>query len=170
MKRIEIKIGDITKFEVDAIVNAANNSLLGGGGVDGAIHRSAGPELLEYCRTLKGCETGFAKVTPGFNLKAKWIIHTAGPVWKGGSRGEAEMLKRCYENSLQIAADKELITIAFPAVSTGVYGYPKVEASEMAVNTVLKFFKTHKYPQKAIFVCYSEKDYDIYVKTINKYQ
>ena len=170
MDRIDIKIGDITKLEVDAIVNAANKSLLGGGGVDGAIHRAAGEELLEYCRTLKGCETGFAKVSPGFNLKAKWIIHTVGPVWSGGDRGESEMLMNCYNNSLSIAEDKKLKTIAFPAISTGVYGYPKEQASVIAVKTVIDFLQSNKYPEKVIFVCFAKDDYKIYEKTLKEFK
>lgn len=160
---IEIQQTDITLLDVDAIVNAANNSLLGGGGVDGAIHRAAGPELLEACRKLNGCETGQAKITPGFLLPAKWVIHTVGPVWKGGSQGEAELLASCYHNSLQLALENNVLTIAFPAISTGVYGYPKEEAVRIALTEMDRF--QNKF-DKIIAVCHGREVYDLYKRLL----
>ena len=136
---ITVTQGDITQLTLDAIVNAANASLCGGGGVDGAIHRAAGPELLKYCRTLGGCHTGSAKITPGFNLKARFIIHTVGPVWYGGQRGESSLLASCYRNSLQLAETHKLNSIAFPAISCGAYGFPNDKACEIAVTTTHQF-------------------------------
>jgi O-acetyl-ADP-ribose deacetylase (regulator of RNase III) len=151
---------DITTLAVDAIVNAANASLLGGGGVDGAIHRAAGPELLAECRSLRGCHTGEAKVTRGYGLPAKFVIHTVGPVWQGGVAGEAALLAGCYRNSLALANERGLESIAFPAISTGVYGYPKDEAARIAVDTVRKFAGGSL--REVVFCCFSEDDRERY--------
>ncbi len=158
--------GDITKLKVDAIVNAANQSLLGGGGVDGAIHRAAGAQLLEECRGLGGCETGQAKITKGYNLPASFVIHTVGPVWHGGGQGEAELLKNAYENSLDIAREKNLKSIAFPAISTGVFGYPKEEAAEIAVSTALEFLQD--YDMDIVLVAFSDSDRTRYQRLIDR--
>ena len=160
--RIQIQPGDITKLKVDAIVNAANTSLLGGGGVDGAIHRSAGPELLEFNRKLGGCKTGEAKISPGFKLPAKFIIHTVGPVWNGGKNNEDNLLANCYKNSLKLAVENNFKTIAFPAISTGVYRFPLERATKIAVAEVKKFLKKNESVEKVIFVCFDEETYSIY--------
>ena len=154
--QIEILIGDITRLEVDAIVNAANCTLLGGGGVDGAIHRAAGPELLAACIPFGGCPTGEARITPGFRLPARFVIHTPGPVWHGGERQERELLKKCYENSLRLARDHGCRSIAFPCISTGVYRFPKDEAARIAFRTVRNW--PAPLPEKAIFCCFSPDD------------
>jgi O-acetyl-ADP-ribose deacetylase (regulator of RNase III) len=154
MDRIEVIEGDITKMDVDAIVNAANESLLGGGGVDGAIHRAAGPGLLEECRGLGGCPTGQARITAGHRLAARHVIHTVGPVWRGGQSGEADLLAACYRNSLALAAARGLSTLAFPAISCGVYGYPLDEAARIAVREVKAFLAGHAEIEKVFLVCF----------------
>jgi O-acetyl-ADP-ribose deacetylase (regulator of RNase III) len=159
---IRIVKGDITTLDVDAIVNAANTSLLGGGGVDGAIHYAAGPGLLKECRSLGGCATGEAKITPGFALKARWVIHTVGPVWKGGDRGEAKLLAACYENSLRLAAERQLRSIAFPAISTGAYAYPLKAATEIAIASVNNFAGRADVFDEILFCCYSGEDLAMY--------
>ena len=159
---IELIHGDITKIEVDAIVNAANTSLLGGGGVDGAIHRAAGKGLLEECRTLGGCKAGEAKITRGYNLPAAYVIHTVGPVWHEGQKGEAELLRNCYLNSLKLASENDLKSIAFPGISTGIYGYPKREAAEIAVKAVSDYLKYHYDIEEVYFVVFDGDTVGIY--------
>lgn len=162
--RIDIIKGDITKFKIDAIVNAANTTLLGGGGVDGAIHRAAGFKLLEECKMLNGCNTGEAKITKGYNLPAKYVIHTVGPIWNGGKSNEDELLASCYRNSLNLAVDNKIKTIAFPAISTGVYGFPLERATKIAIGEVKKFLSKNEFIQKVIFVCFDERTKEIYQK------
>jgi O-acetyl-ADP-ribose deacetylase (regulator of RNase III) len=160
--RIEIIRGDITKIEVDAIVNAANTTLLGGGGVDGAIHRAAGPELLADCRTLGGCKPGQAKITGAYGLPARFVIHTVGPIWHGGKHDEERTLADCYRNSLKLAVENEIKTIAFPAISCGAYGYPIEEAARIAFKTTRDFLATNDEIKKVIFVVWGEDVYDAY--------
>jgi len=167
-ERIEIVEGDITKQKVDAIVNAANPSLLGGGGVDGAIHRAAGPELLEECKKIGGCPTGEARVTKGYRLPAKWVIHTVGPVWRGGNANEDELLASCYRNSLKAAKEIGAKTVSFPSISTGAYGFPMDRASEIALKETAKFLETDNFIEKVIFVCFGEKALNIYKNTFNR--
>ncbi len=156
--RMTAVVGDITTLAVDAIVNAANSSLLGGGGVDGAIHRAAGPELLSECRALGGCPTGEARITRGHRLPARHVIHTVGPVYDGGNRGEPALLASCYAESLKLAGREGLATIAFPAISTGVYGYPKAQAARIAVETTRAWLSEHALPAKVVFCCFGEDD------------
>ncbi len=169
MPLLEAIQGDITKLDVDVIVNAANTTLLGGGGVDGAIHRAAGPKLLAECKTLNGCRTGEAKITKGYNLPSRFVIHTPGPVWRGGAANEEMLLKNCYYNSLTLAANNNLSSIAFPSISTGIYGYPILQASEIAVKTTIEFLKHPCSIEKVFFVCFSLNDFDIYKKAIKLY-
>ena len=167
--RVEVIIGDITQLHVDAIVNAANNSLLGSGGVDGAIHRAAGPELLAECRELKGCATGAAKITRAYNLPANYVIHTVGPVWHGGRNGEAELLTACYQGSLDLAVQHEIHSIAFPAISCGVYGYPIAQACEIAVTTCADRIKNTESIQRLIFCCFDQQIESYYQAAITAY-
>ena len=167
MSKIETHKGDITKLNVDAIVNAANTSLLGGGGVDGAIHRVAGPKLLEFNKKLGGCATGEAKISPGFNLPAKFVIHTVGPVWNGGNNNEDNMLANCYRSSLKLAVENDIETIAFPAISTGVYRFPLERATKIAIAETKNFLEQNNLIEKIIFVAFDERTYDYYNKLLN---
>lgn len=167
-EKMKLVQGDITKEKVDAIVNAANQSLLGGGGVDGAIHRAAGPELLEECRTLGGCETGDAKITKGYRLPARHVIHTVGPVYRGGTAGEAQKLASCYRRSLELASKNKIRSLAFPAISCGVYGYPIEEAARIALKTVAEYLQGHPEIEEVRFVLFSQKDLDVYRAAFEK--
>lgn len=164
--KIEVIEGDITQQDVDAIVNAANNSLLGGGGVDGAIHRAAGPQLLEECRTIGGCETGDVKLTRGYDLPARWVIHTVGPVWEGGKHKEDELLARCYRNSLALAEKQGIRTIAFPSISTGAYGFPLERAARIAVYEIFTMLRQTDAIDKVLIVCYNNETYRAYSEAL----
>jgi O-acetyl-ADP-ribose deacetylase (regulator of RNase III) len=166
--RIQVVEGDITRQQVDAIVNAANTTLLGGGGVDGAIHRAAGPQLLEECRKLHGCPTGEAKITRGYKLAAKWVIHTVGPVWRDGKNGEDELLANCYRNSLALAGIHGIRTIAFPAISTGAYGFPLERAVKIAIRESKRFLETNKTLERIIFVCFGKPAYEAYLTAVKE--
>ena len=166
--RVEIVEGDITKQQVDAIVNAANTSLLGGGGVDGAIHRAAGPELLEETRKIGGCPTGEARVSKGYKLPARWVIHTVGPIWKGGNKNEENLLANCYRNSFTAAKERGVKTLAFPSISTGAYGFPLERATEIALSETKAFLESDKTLQKVVFVCFGEKVLSTYRKVYEK--
>jgi O-acetyl-ADP-ribose deacetylase (regulator of RNase III) len=168
-ERIAIVQGDITKQRVDAIVNAADSSLLGGGGVDGAIHYAAGPQLLEECRKLGGCPTGQAKITRGYRLPAQWVIHTVGPVWRGGNDGEDDLLASCYRSSFALAEQHNVHTIAFPAISAGAYGFPLERAARIAVTETKNLLRRNPSLEKVIFVCFSQRAYDIYANAVKEY-
>lgn len=170
MNKIELIKGDITKLKVDAIVNAANSTLMGGGGVDGAIHRAGGPAILEECKKIVakqgGCKTGEAVITTGGDLPAKYVIHTVGPVWNGGKKNEAALLASCYKNSLKLAVENKITSVGFPNISTGIYNYPKKEAAEIAVNTVDEFLQDNDLIEKVYFVCFDEENYRLYESLI----
>jgi O-acetyl-ADP-ribose deacetylase len=168
-ERIKIILGDITKQKTDAIVNAANRTLLGGGGVDGAIHRAAGRELLRECMNLNGCKTGDAKITAGYNLPAKCVIHTVGPVWRGGEEDEEELLATCYRNSLQIAVENNIASISFPAISTGVYGFPPEKAVKVALRETAEFLKNNESLKEVDFVCFDGRTFNLYNEELNSY-
>ena len=164
--RIAVVAGDITKLDVEMIVNAANSSLLGGGGVDGAIHRAAGPQLVAECRTLQGCKTGSAKLTAGYNLPATWVAHAVGPVWNGGANGEDELLAGCYRTALDLARDKSVRSIAFPAISTGIYRFPLERATRIAVATVRAELERHDLPERVVFACFGAEAVQIYTDVV----
>ena len=166
--RIEVVEGDITKQRVDAIVNAANTTLLGGGGVDGAIHRAAGPELLEECRKLGGCPTGQARITQGHNLPAKWVIHTVGPVWRDGQHGEDDLLSSCYRSSLALAEQNGVRTIAFPSISTGAYGFPMDRAARIAVTEIKKFLERNNSVERVALVCFGKSAFEIHRNAVSE--
>ncbi len=166
--RLQVIQGDITRQYVDAIVNAANCSLLGGGGVDGAIHRAAGPGLLAECRTLNGCETGKAKITKGYRLQAKYVIHTPGPVWRGGSRGEEELLRSCYRSCLELASENGCGTVDFPSISTGVYRFPLDKASRIAINTIAEYLSTHPEIERVRMVCFDPNTAGYYKRALEE--
>jgi len=168
MERFEIILGDITEAKTDAIVNAANKTLLGGGGVDGAIHRAAGPELLEECRKLNGCETGQAKITKGYRLPAKYVIHTVGPIWHGGNHDEDKLLASCYRNSLRLAVDNGIKTVAFPSISTGAYRFPVKRAAGIAVSEILRFLSEDKSLEKVYMVCFDRETMKAYEEAFNE--
>ena len=170
MKRLSIVKGDIVKAKTDAIVNAANTSLLGGGGVDGAIHRAAGPELLAECETLNGCRTGEAKITKGYKLKAKYVIHTPGPIWRGGKWGEPELLANCYKNCLALAKENGVKTIAFPSISTGVYRFPVDQAAKIAVGEILNFLENDDSIEQVTVVCFDDKTKEFYLDALAELQ
>ncbi len=167
-EQIEVVLGDITKLKVDAIVNAANPSLLGGGGVDGAIHRAAGPGLLAECRTLGGCPPGEARITKGYNLPAEFVIHTVGPIWRGGGAGEDELLAKAYRNSLLLAEENGIKTIAFPAISAGVYGFPMDRASKIAIAEIMEFLEKNQTIEKVTLVCFSERARGSYIEALEQ--
>ena len=164
--RIEVVEGDITKQGVDAVVNAANTTLLGGGGVDGAIHRAAGPELLKECRTLGGCPTGQAKITKGYKLPARWVIHTVGPVWHGGGRNEDELLASCYRNSLTLAVQNGIRTIAFPSISTGAYGFPMDRAARLAIREIKQFLQANTSVECVLLVCFGREALEVHQQAV----
>lgn len=167
MDRFSILVGDITKSDAEAIVNAANCTLLGGSGVDGAIHRAAGPDLLAECRTLGGCETGQAKLTKGYKLPAKYVLHTPGPIWRGGNAGEAALLASCYRSCLTLAEEHGIETVDFPSISTGVYGYPMAQAASVALKAIMDFLREHELPRRVRMVCHTEAAAEVYRQTYN---
>lgn len=167
MERFSIRVGDITKSDAEAIVNAANPTLLGGAGVDGAIHAAAGPELLAECRTLGGCERGQAKLTAGYRLRTKYVIHTPGPIWRGGQQGEAALLASCYRSCLELAAEHGIRTLDFCSISTGVYGYPLPQAATVALRTIMDYLADHTLPERVRMVCHSEQAAEVYRQTWN---